>query len=420
MRQKIISQGNPTHDEMKEKGKEKETHPNNMPRSSPDWSHSISFTSSSSSLSSSSSSSSSPSPSSFLSITSSSFFSSSSGPLHTQSQARTDQRTRFIFTRTKTTSPPLRLKRWISAYLHPRLHTSTSPNNKRYYNPNAIKPPATDSSPSQPSSRTMVPVLQGQGQGQGQGQEQEQVGGPGRAGQGSRDHARDASPTELDLRFAGFDYDYEYEQYMKGLEYESEAEHGHHHQSRNPNQPEIYNEDHDGEDGGDEDLILSDNYAAYCRAFTSSPTSPFNNIPVLPLPRFPSFAETGAEPESVFGNDNQDQNQVQGQGQDQIQGSSTVNCLDMNRDLDSAQDASQIGFLPIGAHGYQPASWVAPNPNPPSPPPGILTPARYEEIQQRRMIEMLRGDQKRKQGPLWCIPIRTSWWPWPRDGAKQP
>ncbi|KAL2827193.1 hypothetical protein BDW59DRAFT_144395 [Aspergillus cavernicola] len=128
---------------------------------------------------------------------------------------------------------------------------------------------------------------------------------------------------------------------------------------------------------------LSDDYAAYCRAFTSSPI-PFHHQQrePTPLPRLP---------QSTFYEDHPS--------------------LEQN----PAGAEPGILFLPVGAHGYDPASWALPRP--PTPPPGILTPARYEEIQRREKEDQDRD--KQKEGRLtWCLRIRVSWLPWGR--AKEP
>ncbi|KAL4787298.1 hypothetical protein BJX76DRAFT_19693 [Aspergillus varians] len=134
------------------------------------------------------------------------------------------------------------------------------------------------------------------------------------------------------------------------------------------------------------DIALSDSYAAFCREFTSSPVH-FRNAPALPLPRLPASA-SWEDDQGAAGPDGDSAAPVEG--------------------------ASQIDFLPVGAHGYDPASWVLPRP--PSPPPGILTPARYGEIQRQQQREKLEEDkQKRKRGYLrWCMSVSVSWWPWAR------
>ncbi|KAL4922889.1 hypothetical protein BDW62DRAFT_171953 [Aspergillus aurantiobrunneus] len=239
-----------------------------------------------------------------------------------------------------------RLKRWLSSHLLPRQdhpayhhhhhhnhHDQNHSQNNSHSNV-VTKSPNTDIiSQSQPSSTTQVPAEQALSQ----------------------------------PRFAGFDYNYEYD-------HESDF------QYHAGNQQDEVDADRE------EDIVLSDNYAAYCRAFTSSPTLCRDSPLALPLPRFPP-SDSWEEHQGPAGPD---------------------------ANHASVEDVSRMHFLPVGAHGYHPAPWVLPRPL--SPPPGILTPARYEEIQQRRARERLEKDkEKRRRGKvMWCIPIRASWWPWAR------
>ncbi|KAL4997918.1 hypothetical protein BDV10DRAFT_79741 [Aspergillus recurvatus] len=187
-------------------------------------------------------------------------------------------------------------------------------------------------------------------------------------------------------RFTDFDYDYECpdggDRYGHGND-----SHGHHRHNRNRYPAEFGNENgadrYEEADEDEEDVVLADSYAAFCRAFTSSPVH-FHNVPARPLPRLPT-SETW----------------------EGYQGSLA------DADATSAERVSQISFLPVGAHGYHPASWVSPRL--PSPPPGILTPARYE-IQQRQETAKLEKDKQKRKRRLstWCLPIRFLWWPWGR------
>ncbi|KAL2870942.1 uncharacterized protein BJX67DRAFT_377564 [Aspergillus lucknowensis] len=126
---------------------------------------------------------------------------------------------------------------------------------------------------------------------------------------------------------------------------------------------------------------LSDSYAAYCRAFSSSPP-PDHDLhsgqrALKPLPRLP--ASTFAEELST--------------SNVEVDGDKT------------AEAGTGIRFLPVGAHGYHPASWALPRP--PTPPPGILTPRRYEELQRRRTEK--KNDGGGRRWLTWCPPIRASW-----------
>ncbi|KAL4874771.1 hypothetical protein BJY04DRAFT_224679 [Aspergillus karnatakaensis] len=210
----------------------------------------------------------------------------------------------------------------------------------------------------------------------------------------------------------------------------------------------------------EEDLAFTDNYAAFCRAFTSSPPPP----PPPPLQPPPG---TG----TVTGVVDLDQSQTQlppqhmdsrplpcvppsnpwdTESDTQVVGAQDPDSEPMNHPSSASGSASkpasadhhhhhhhstpsralsqarsyggqsQIRFLPVGAHGYHPASWALPRP--PSPPPGILTPERYEEMQRRAFEEIQEdkekgmGDRKdKKRGWLtWCVPIRMWAWPWGR------
>ncbi|KAL4869513.1 hypothetical protein BDV12DRAFT_196353 [Aspergillus spectabilis] len=157
----------------------------------------------------------------------------------------------------------------------------------------------------------------------------------------------------------------------------------------------------------EQDLTLTDNYAAYCREFTSFPPLDPNQSPVprKPLPFLPSSESWAENPESEGS-----------MGPNYISASALTSALGRG----PAQSSSQIRFLPVGAHGYHPASWALPRP--PSPPLGILTPDRYEVIQRRQVEEdqeMKEKKDKQRRGWLtWCMPIRASSWPWGR--AKRP
>ncbi|KAL3460290.1 hypothetical protein BJX64DRAFT_263563 [Aspergillus heterothallicus] len=184
---------------------------------------------------------------------------------------------------------------------------------------------------------------------------------------------------------------------------------------------------------------LSDSYAAYCRAFTSSPSPEhLQRQKRTPLPRLPASTDTpddaleietpeiertemnltssaaaehyAALPPGGFGQP----------GEPFAIGSTIASAAEAtSATATSAASAPAIRFLPVGAHGYLPATWALPRP--PTPPPGILTPARYEEMQRRaEEEERERKDKKREEGGLltWCLPIRMSWAPWGRP--KEP
>ncbi|KAL3474576.1 hypothetical protein BJX99DRAFT_260174 [Aspergillus californicus] len=140
------------------------------------------------------------------------------------------------------------------------------------------------------------------------------------------------------------------------------------------------------ENPNEDDLNLSDSYAAYCREFTSSPVPGalhFHRNPT-PLPRLP---------ESTFYEEYPEQNPA------------------AHLNPTPAGSGPGIRFLPVGAHGYDPASCTLPRP-PPTPPPGILTPARYDEFQ--RQQEQDKEEKDKKTRWTWCLPIRMSWLPWGR------
>ncbi|KAL2854435.1 hypothetical protein BJY01DRAFT_30410 [Aspergillus pseudoustus] len=189
---------------------------------------------------------------------------------------------------------------------------------------------------------------------------------------------------------------------------------------------------------------LSDSYAAYCRAFTSSP-SPDRQQKRIPLPRLPTSTDTdGFEPIRETETETGAKTIIQEKrsptelshphyspsrdferGPQFIIGSTIASAAEAtpataSTSAAAAASAPPIRFLPVGAHGYQPASWALPRP--PTPPPGILTPARYEEMQRRAEEEMEREmkDKKNWEGGLltWCLPIRASWVPWGRP--KEP
>ncbi|KAL4752728.1 hypothetical protein BDW72DRAFT_57995 [Aspergillus terricola var. indicus] len=192
-------------------------------------------------------------------------------------------------------------------------------------------------------------------------------------------------PSASQHRFTGFEYDYEYPngevRYGHGLGNDSDRLHRHHRHYYNRYSDELgYIKGggrHDDADEEEEDVVLADSYAAFCRAFTSSPIHSYN-MPAQPLPRLPT-SETWEE----------------------YQGSL------VDADAASTERVAQISFLPVGAHGYHPASWVLPRP--PSPPSGILTPARYEIQQKREMAELEKDRQKqRRRLFMWCLPIRIS------------
>ncbi|KAL4937587.1 hypothetical protein BDV06DRAFT_202577 [Aspergillus oleicola] len=186
-------------------------------------------------------------------------------------------------------------------------------------------------------------------------------------------------------QFRSFDYDYEYINTYN---------------NHPPTDPEAEATEREAEG----DLALSDNYAAYCRAFTASPTL-FRPAQARPLPSFPQSESWDDLQQNREANPNADHDyDTQQTGSD----------AHLNPDIRAQADGSQIGFLPIGAHGYHPAEWT----RAPSPPPGILTPARYEAIQMREREKIESKKMKRKRRfPTWCMPIRLFLWPW--DRTKQ-
>ncbi|KAI9376204.1 hypothetical protein BJX61DRAFT_444789 [Aspergillus egyptiacus] len=146
---------------------------------------------------------------------------------------------------------------------------------------------------------------------------------------------------------------------------------------------------------------LSDSYAAYCRAFTSSP-------PPAPAGPIHLQSESGSNPE--FARSPHNPTPLPWLPQ-----SSFYEEYPPPRENPSSASEKEIGFLPIGAHGYHPASWGLPRP--PTPPPGILTPERYAQMQQQCMGE--REERDKKTGKLTrCLAIRVPWLPWGR--AKAP
>ncbi|KAL5334475.1 hypothetical protein BJX70DRAFT_16909 [Aspergillus crustosus] len=187
-----------------------------------------------------------------------------------------------------------------------------------------------------------------------------------------------------------------------------------------------------------EDLALSDNYAAYCRAFTSSPPpsldpnqapSPRKPLPYLP-PSEPwateadgdggAGAEAKARAETQTHVPHPEMNLFPPPGSGSAPASPPAPAPGYGYNHGRAQSSSQIRFLPIGAHGYHPANWALPSP--PSPPPGILTPDRYEEIQRQQVQEnnekqekvKERSDKQTRGWLTWCMPIRFALWPWGR------
>lgn len=188
------------------------------------------------------------------------------------------------------------------------------------------------------------------------------------------------------LRFTNFYYDHEYPDYESFDDSQDQAQRhprSHQHLQQEQDGDEIKAEEEEEE--RKKDLALRDNYAAFCRAFTSSPVHCLN-IPRQPLPRLPQSTPCEEYEDHV----------------------------DPAKNLPSAEDVSQILSLPVGAYGYHPTSWTLPRA--PSPPPGILTPGRYEEIQQQqRRDESLWHKKKRRKGTFMrCMSARTSWWPWAR------
>ncbi|KAL4820463.1 hypothetical protein BDW67DRAFT_95484 [Aspergillus spinulosporus] len=206
----------------------------------------------------------------------------------------------------------------------------------------------------------------------------------------SRTHLSSTVKTPHDLsasqhQFTGFEYNYEYpDGEVSGLEtgLDKPPRHRRHYYNRYSDELENRKGDgkHDDADAEEEDIVLADSYAAFCRAFTSSPIH-FYNVPARPLPRLPT-SETWEECQRSL----------------------------VDADAASTERVAQISFLPVGAHGYHPAPWMLPRP--PSPPLGILTPARYEIQQKREMAEREKDRQKQRRRLFkWCLPIRVSWGP---------
>ncbi|KAL3492239.1 hypothetical protein BJX62DRAFT_203474 [Aspergillus germanicus] len=176
---------------------------------------------------------------------------------------------------------------------------------------------------------------------------------------------------------------------------------------------------------------LSDSYAAYCRAFTSSPSPEHQRQKRIPLPRLPA-----SSPDDDADNNLEIETEFQRQGIERTGtaehelelgpqfaiGSAIASAAETSlsvQDQAAPPSASPaIRFLPIGAHGYLPASWALPRP--PAPPPGVVTPERYQEMQQRAEEEREREKKDKREGgrSTWCLPIRVSWAPWGRP--KEP
>ncbi|KAL4911042.1 hypothetical protein BDW74DRAFT_142328 [Aspergillus multicolor] len=274
------------------------------------------------------------------------------------------------------TPSTLRLKRWLSTHLqlplprqgsghdtdttlnHDLPHYTLENNAAKASNTNTNTDTDFSQSDSQPSSTIKIP------------------------------HDLSLSISASQHHFTDFDYDYENPASGYGSGYGLDGPHRHRVHRHNQYVADLGNGSQAGRFGNadeeEEDLVLADNYAAFCRAFTSSPVH-FHNTPARPLPRLPT-SETWAD----------------------YQNSLAPETIDA-----PPERVSQISFLPLGAHGYHPSSWVLPRP--PSPPPGILTPARYEIQQQREMEKLEKDKQKRKRQHLTrCLPIRFSWWPWSR------
>ncbi|KAL4950190.1 hypothetical protein BDW69DRAFT_187603 [Aspergillus filifer] len=196
--------------------------------------------------------------------------------------------------------------------------------------------------------------------------------------------------------FRSFDYDYEYDA-ANTITYR--------HRTAPEAQVQVQVQAESGLEDED-DLTLSDNYAAYCRAFTASPTL-FHRSQARPLPCLPP-----SDPESYDDFQKGGSNPNADPAYDNHQSRESTSDAHLNPYMSTQADESQIGFLPVGAHGYHPAQWG----RVPSPPPGILTPARYEAIQ---MLERERMEtekmKRRKRFPTWCMPIRLSVWPWGRS-----
>ncbi|KAJ0419454.1 hypothetical protein BJY00DRAFT_286102 [Aspergillus carlsbadensis] len=179
---------------------------------------------------------------------------------------------------------------------------------------------------------------------------------------------------------------------------------------------------------------LSDSYAAYCRAFTSSPSPEYQRQKRTPLPRLPASSPD----DDIIDHDLEIETEIQRRGIERTGtaehelglgpqfaiGSAVASAAETSLSVQQGQAAPSaspaIRFLPVGAHGYLPASWALPRP--PTPPPGILTPERYQEMQRRaeedREREREKKDKREGNGLTWCLPIRVSWAPWGRP--KEP
>ncbi|KAL2814490.1 hypothetical protein BJX63DRAFT_431390 [Aspergillus granulosus] len=169
---------------------------------------------------------------------------------------------------------------------------------------------------------------------------------------------------------------------------------------------------------------LSDSYAAYCREFTSSPSPEHQRQKRTPLPRLPASTSSfpgdenglGIEPEThrTSAPEHSNSPDFEPGSTFAIRGANASAAEATPATTTHAASVPTIRFLPVGAHGYQPASWALPRP--PTPPPGILTPARYEEMQRRAAEEEREKKDKKREGGLltWCLPIRVSWLPWGR------
>ncbi|KAL3450029.1 hypothetical protein BJX65DRAFT_21550 [Aspergillus insuetus] len=179
---------------------------------------------------------------------------------------------------------------------------------------------------------------------------------------------------------------------------------------------------------------LSDSYAAYCRAFTSSPSPEHQRQKRIPLPRLPASSpdndddddNNNLEIEAEFQRQRVERTGTAehelGLGPQSAIGSAIASAAETSLSVqDPAAPPSAlpaIRFLPIGAHGYLPASWALPRP--PTPPPGVVTPGRYQEMQRRAEEEREREKKDKREGGrlTWCLPIRVSWAPWGRP--KEP
>ncbi|KAL4797675.1 hypothetical protein BDV19DRAFT_387104 [Aspergillus venezuelensis] len=208
---------------------------------------------------------------------------------------------------------------------------------------------------------------------------------------GHRDGQRSHSHSLRHNHFRSFDYDYEYD-----------AANTNTYRNQQPPeaQAETSEEEEEEEESEEDDLTLSDNYAAYCRAFTASPALFHRSQPLPYLP--PSDPESWDNLQKGASYTAYDNHQLGESSSD----------AHLNTVVRAQADGSQIGFLPVGAHGYHPAQWG----RVPSPPPGILTPARYEAIQmlERERMEIEKMKRK-KRFPTWCMPIRLFVWPWGRS-----